>query len=263
LLPRRTSSASARPDAGALRPEEALEVDAEPRGEPKRGGPPRKTPGAAGNRCARQLKHPIERFGTRVCDRFGLEKQFAAGLAPLADWIHQGLLLIQALVESLRKAKIILPGMPVLEPLRAEVLRRAQRRLYKRLTAPLSEGQKQQLETVLNLREGTRQTLLAWLRQPAGALLRAASWITSPSSKRCAGSGCRPTSAASSTKIASFGSREGAQTTVYQLKDFEAQRRQATLVAILLDTQATLIDEILDLHDRMIRQRLRQSQAHV
>jgi hypothetical protein len=36
------------------------------------------------------------------------------------------------------------------------------------------------------------------------------------------------------------------------LKDFEVERRQATLVAILLDTQSTLIDEILDLHDRMV-----------
>jgi hypothetical protein len=46
--------------------------------------------------------------------------------------------------------------------------------------------------------------------------------------------------------------REGAQTTVYHLKDFEVERHQATLVAILLDTQSTLIDEILDLHDRMV-----------
>jgi hypothetical protein len=36
------------------------------------------------------------------------------------------------------------------------------------------------------------------------------------------------------------------------LKDFEVERRQATLVAILLDTHSTLIDEILDLRDRMI-----------
>ena len=46
--------------------------------------------------------------------------------------------------------------------------------------------------------------------------------------------------------------REGAQTTVYHLKDFEVELRHATLVAILLDTQSTLIDEILDMHDRMI-----------
>ena len=32
----------------------------------------------------------------------------------------------------------------------------------------------------------------------------------------------------------------------------DAERRYATLVAILLDTEATLTDEILDMHDRMI-----------
>jgi hypothetical protein len=46
--------------------------------------------------------------------------------------------------------------------------------------------------------------------------------------------------------------REGAQTTVYHLRDFEVERRYATLVAILLDTEATLTDEILDIHDRLI-----------
>ena len=46
--------------------------------------------------------------------------------------------------------------------------------------------------------------------------------------------------------------REGAQTTVYHLRDFETERRHATLVAILIDTEATLTDEILDMHDRMI-----------
>jgi hypothetical protein len=45
----------------------------------------------------------------------------------LAD--HQGILLTQALVESLRKAKIIIPGLAVVERCCAEVVTRAQRRL--------------------------------------------------------------------------------------------------------------------------------------
>jgi hypothetical protein len=63
----------------------------------------------------------------------------------------------------------IIPGLAVVERCCAEVVTRAQRRLYKRLTAPLSEDQKKKLETLLNVRQGTHQTLLAWLRQPAGA----------------------------------------------------------------------------------------------
>ena len=61
-------------------------------------------------------------------------RRFAVELASLADQTHQGMRLAQALVESLRKAKIIIPGLPVLERLCAEVIVRAQRRLYRQLT---------------------------------------------------------------------------------------------------------------------------------
>ena len=180
-------------------------------------------------------------------------RRFAAELAPLADQTHQGVRLAQALVESLRKAKIILPAVSVLERLCAEVVVRAQRRLYRALTAPLSETQKGKIEALLNLRGGTRQTVLAWLRQPAGA----------PSARNLLDHVARLQALRQIGLPAELGrnlhqnhlvrlAREGAQTTVYHLKDFEVERRRATLVAILLDTQATLIDEILDLHDRMI-----------
>jgi site-specific recombinase XerD len=46
--------------------------------------------------------------------------------------------------------------------------------------------------------------------------------------------------------------REGGQMTAQHLRDLETTRRYATLVAILLETKATLIDQTLDLHDRMI-----------
>ena len=68
-----------------------------------------------------------------------------------------------------RKAKIIIPSLAVVERCCAEVVTRAQRRLYKRLTAPLGENQKKKLETLLNVGQGTHQTILAWLRQPAGS----------------------------------------------------------------------------------------------
>ena len=46
--------------------------------------------------------------------------------------------------------------------------------------------------------------------------------------------------------------REGGQMTAQHLRDLEPTRRYATLVAIILDTRATLIDEIIDLHDRFM-----------
>jgi TnpA family transposase len=223
--------------------------------------------------AAAQLKVPTgawpfyaERHETRrehlleLQEHFGFQtftvahhRQFAAALASLADQTHQGILLAQALVQSLRNAKIILPGLPVVERLCAEVVARAQQRLYKRLTAPLTEGQKQKLETLLNVREGTRQTFLAWLRQSAGApsARNLLDHLAKLQALRQVGLPLEIGRTVHQNHLLRL-AREGAQTTVYHLKDFEIQRRQATLVAILLDTQATLIDEILDLHDRMV-----------
>lgn len=44
--------------------------------------------------------------------------------------------------------------------------------------------------------------------------------------------------------------REGGQMTAQHLRDLEPVRRYAALVAVLLETRATLIDEVIDLHDR-------------
>ena len=77
----------------------------------------------------------------------------------------------------------------------------------------------------------------------------------SKSSRHCARSVCRPKAAAAFIKSTYSGlpwRAPKSQTTVYHLRDFETERRHATLVAILIDTEATLTDEILDMHDRMI-----------
>ncbi len=46
--------------------------------------------------------------------------------------------------------------------------------------------------------------------------------------------------------------REAGQTAVYQFKEYERDRRHGTLVALMIETAATLTDEVLDLHDRII-----------
>ena len=46
--------------------------------------------------------------------------------------------------------------------------------------------------------------------------------------------------------------REGNQMTAQHLRDLEPDRRYATLVAVILETKATIIDQIVDLHDRLI-----------
>jgi hypothetical protein len=46
--------------------------------------------------------------------------------------------------------------------------------------------------------------------------------------------------------------RQAGQTAVYQFKGYEQARRHGTLVALMIETSATLTDEIIDLNDRLI-----------
>ena len=46
--------------------------------------------------------------------------------------------------------------------------------------------------------------------------------------------------------------REGGQMTSADLAKFESQRRYATLLALAIEGMATITDEIIDLHDRII-----------
>ena len=46
--------------------------------------------------------------------------------------------------------------------------------------------------------------------------------------------------------------REGGQMTSADLGKYEAQRKYATLVALAIEGTATVIDQIIDLHDRII-----------
>jgi len=138
-------------------------------------------------------------------------RRFALELATLADQTHQGMRLAQALVESLRKVKIIIPGVPVLERLCAEVIVRAQRRLYRQLTTPLSEDKKNKVEALLNVREGSRQTVLPGCASPPAPLPRAIYWFISKGFKHCAKSAFRMKSVVPSIKITCFGSHAKAR----------------------------------------------------
>ena len=46
--------------------------------------------------------------------------------------------------------------------------------------------------------------------------------------------------------------REGSQMTPQDLAKFKSVRRYATLVALTLESMATITDEVIDLHDRII-----------
>jgi TnpA family transposase len=125
--------------------------------------------------------------------------------------------------------------------------------VYQALTAPLSDHHRRALDGLLTLRDGTKGSGLIWLRQPPGPpkpkhvlvhleRLKTVRDLWLPDGLE---------HAIHQNRLLKF-AREGGQMTAQHLRDLEPIRRYATLVAVVLDTRATLIDEIIDLHDRII-----------
>jgi TnpA family transposase len=174
-------------------------------------------------------------------------------LAELARQTDRGIVLAEALVEMLRQQRIIMPALDVIERVCSEALTRGTRQVYEALTASLSAHHRRALDGLLSIREGTKGSGLIWLRQPPGPpkpkhvlthleRLKTVRELWLPDGLEHAIHQNRL------LKLA----REGGQMTAQHLCDLEPARRYATLVAVILDTRATLIDEIIDLHDRFM-----------
>jgi hypothetical protein len=143
--------------------------------------------------------------------------------------------------------------MNAIERASAEAITRANRSIHAALADSLIPVHRQCLDELLKRKDGSKMTWLAWLRQsPAKPnsrhmlehIERLKAWqaLDLPAGIE------RQVHQNRLLKIA----REGGQMTPADLAKFESQRRYATLVALAIEGMATVTDEIIDLHDRII-----------
>jgi hypothetical protein len=223
---------------------------------------------------ASQIKEPVERwadYAQRAETRrehllelqsvFGFQP-FAArhyrpavhGLDDLAGQTDKGIVLATALIQSLRSQSILLPSINVFERICAEAVTRATRRIYTLLIESLTDEHQRQLDGLLNPRANSpSSSSMAWLRQSPGApsarhLLEHIERLKAMEALMLPDGIERQIHRNRLFKLA----REGGQMTAQHLRDLETTRRYATLVAVVLEARATVIDEIVDLHDRII-----------
>jgi hypothetical protein len=174
-------------------------------------------------------------------------------LTELAMQTDKGIVLAKALIEHLRQKSIVLSASNVIERICAEAITRANRRLHAALSDPLSEEHRQRLDDLLKRCDNGWTTRLVWLRQsPAKPnsrhmlehIERLKAWheLDLPTGIE------RMEHQNRLLKIA----REGGQMTPADLARFEPQRCYATLVAVAIKGMATVTDEVIDLHDRII-----------
>lgn len=174
-------------------------------------------------------------------------------LSELAMQTDKGIVLASALIGHLRRQSVILPALNAVERASAEAITRANRRIYDALAEPLADAHRRRLDDLLKRRDNGKTTWLAWLRQsPAKPnsrhmlehIERLKAWqaLDLPTGIE------RLVHQNRLLKIA----REGGQMTPADLAKFEPQRRYATLVALATEGMATVTDEIIDLHDRIL-----------
>ncbi len=171
----------------------------------------------------------------------------------LALQIDRGIVLAASVFDTWRHRHIIIPALDVIERVCAEAITHANRRMYEALSEPLSNGHRHRLDDLLKRRDNGKTTWLAWLRQsPAKPnsrhmlehIQRLKAWqaLDLPT-----GIG-RLVHQNRLLKIA----RQGGQMTPADLAKSEPKRRYATLVAVAIEGIATVTDEIIDLHDRIL-----------
>ncbi len=174
-------------------------------------------------------------------------------LTELALQTNKGVVIAEQLIDILRKNHIILPPAGVIDRLCAEALARGTRLFYQRLTERLDAAQCKKLDKLLTPREGLRTIVLTWLRQPPGEAKakRILLHLDRLDVIREVGLPAGIEKMIHQGRLTQL-AREGVQMSIQHLRDLEETRRHATLAAMLIDTQATVIDQILDLNDRII-----------
>ena len=130
---------------------------------------------------------------------------------------------------------------------------RAQRKVFALLTEGLDDKQRAKLDRLLEQREGSPYSTLAWLRMPPGAPTPRAvlGHIERLSAIRDLALPPDVSQKLHQNRLLQL-AREAGQTAVYQFKEYEQARRHGTLVALMIETAATLTDEIIDLNDRLV-----------
>jgi uncharacterized protein DUF4158/Tn3 transposase DDE domain-containing protein len=218
-----------------------------------------------GQRVQTRREHLVELQSVFGFRSFAVRHHRAAvqGLEPVARQTDKGIVLASALVDDLRRQSILLPSVNVIERLCAEAITGATRRLYAVLTQRLTPTHHDHLDALLHVRAGSTVSTLVWLRQPPGAptakhvlehigRLRTIDAFALPA---------RVEHEVHQNRLLKL-AREGGQMTAQHVRELEPTRRYATLVAVVLEARATVIDEVIDLNDRILGTLFNRARRH-
>ena len=194
-----------------------------------------------------------------------MQRELGTWLLPAALSTDSGIRLLEALVREMQTRRIVLPALSTLERLIWEVRHKAQNQSIQMLAHSLTAEHKARLDALLKKEESAphQQLPLTWVRHVSGktapvTLLRFLERITF-----LKGIGLPPDlgRVLHQNRLLSL-AREGARYTPQFMARMQAERRYAILAAFVLETIASLTDQVLQMHDRMIQQMLRRGEQN-
>ncbi|WP_137963075.1 Tn3 family transposase, partial [Klebsiella variicola] len=146
----------------------------------------------------------------------------------------------------------LFPSVEVIERTLAEVVTLANRSVFSTLTAQLEKQHKSALDSLL-ISEGEQPSRLAWLLQPPGKIngKNVLQHIDRLNSIAALGLPDGIALSVHQNRLLKL-AREGRKMSSRDLAKFTDVRRYATLVCIITEARATLTDEVIDLHERIL-----------
>ena len=189
-------------------------------------------------------------------------REVLAWLLPVALATTNAASVATALMDELRRRRLIVPGPSVIEQLVAAATALAERHVARQLTRSLSPAQVEALDALLQPKEGTPMSVLAWARQPPGApghraLARLVEQLTCLRAVSLNAACAEAVHPERLRKLA----REGGRFTAQHLRALSPLRRRATLVATVLDTVSRLTDDGVALFDRAVGRMFRRAEV--
>ncbi len=181
-----------------------------------------------------------------------LHNQYLNRLLPLAKQTDKGIIIAESFITMLREDLVIIPEVSVIERLCAEAVTIGNQEFYCDLINDLSDAHKLNLETLLKLKPSTKISFLHWLLQPAVIPkpkymvlhINRLSYIKSLNLPSVLDKNVHH---GRLIKLA----KEGRNMPASEIQKFETNRRLATVTAVVLETKSSIIDEIIELNDKI------------
>ena len=199
-----------------------------------------------------QLAAIKQRYGYVDLTRPG-RRELAAWLAQEALGLTDGKVLIERLLDRMRAARIIVPGLTVVERMAGEAMHAADARVTADVDALIDDHQRGALEALLTEKSHVQQSRLSWLREPPS---RVSGQGLLELLDKIGVLGATGYAAIELPDIyqprLALMAREGARYTAQALLQMGQARRIATLVATLRELEATLTDAAIAMFGALV-----------